>query len=131
MNIEEGTHIPILLGRPFLTTIGAIIDVKKGKVTFEVGDKKIEFILSKFMKNPFIGDSYYQVNIIHERAREYSSEPLPTDGLETYLISRVNLKNDEAHMYVILLDKNHVFKTNASNYSQHRVPKMKARITQK
>ncbi|XP_058774441.1 uncharacterized protein LOC131648729 [Vicia villosa] len=46
MEIKEDSNIPILLGRPFLTIIGVIIDVKQGKLTFEVGEEKIEYILS-------------------------------------------------------------------------------------
>ena len=30
MNIEEDKHVPLLLGRPFLATVAAFIDVKKG-----------------------------------------------------------------------------------------------------
>ncbi|XP_050894510.1 uncharacterized protein LOC127101202 [Lathyrus oleraceus] len=37
MDIKEDLGIPILLGRPILATAGAIIDVKKGKLIFEVG----------------------------------------------------------------------------------------------
>lgn len=45
IDIKEDSNIPILLGRPFLATIGVIIDVKRGKLNFEVGEEKIEFIL--------------------------------------------------------------------------------------
>lgn len=40
MDIKEDDEIAILLGRPFLSTIGAIIDVNRGKTTFEIGDEK-------------------------------------------------------------------------------------------
>lgn len=50
MDIKEDSNILILFGRPFLATDGAIIDVKRGKLTFEVGGEKIEFILSQFLK---------------------------------------------------------------------------------
>lgn len=46
MDIKEDYNIPIILGRHFLATTGAIIDVKRGKLTFEIGEEKIEFILS-------------------------------------------------------------------------------------
>lgn len=46
MDIKEDSNIPIILGRPFLATTRAIIDVKKGKLTFEVGEEKVEFILT-------------------------------------------------------------------------------------
>ena len=70
MDIKEDEDIPILLGRPFLSTAGAIIDVKKGKLTFEVGDEKIEFILSKFLMAPVIGDACYAIDIIDECVNE-------------------------------------------------------------
>ncbi|XP_058768318.1 uncharacterized protein LOC131642042 [Vicia villosa] len=70
MDIKEDDDIPILLGRPFLLTAGAIIDVKKGKLTFEVGDEKIEFILSKFLMAPVIGDACYAIDVIDECVNE-------------------------------------------------------------
>ncbi|XP_050908313.1 uncharacterized protein LOC127121933 [Lathyrus oleraceus] len=46
MDIKEDSHIPIILGR--LATAGAIINVKKGRLTFEV-EEKVEFLLTKFL----------------------------------------------------------------------------------
>jgi len=37
MKMEEDSQVPILLGRPFLATVGAIIDVKNGRLAFNVG----------------------------------------------------------------------------------------------
>lgn len=37
MDIKENSNIPILLGRPFIAIISAIINVKQGKITIEVG----------------------------------------------------------------------------------------------
>ncbi|KAI5431689.1 hypothetical protein KIW84_035742 [Lathyrus oleraceus] len=74
MDIKDDDDIPILLGRPFLSTAGAIIDVKRGKLTFEVGDEKIEFILSKFLMAPIIDDACYAIDIIDECIREFDQE---------------------------------------------------------
>lgn len=82
MDIREDPHIPIFLGRPFLTTADAIIDVKRGNLTFEVGDEKIEFILSQFLKNPSINDSWCFIDIIDECIKELSSEPPLTEELD-------------------------------------------------
>lgn len=46
MDIKEDSNIPMILGRLFWATVGAIVDVKQGKLTFEVDEEKIEFILS-------------------------------------------------------------------------------------
>ncbi|XP_021727700.1 uncharacterized protein LOC110694845 [Chenopodium quinoa] len=45
LGIEEDDHIPIILGRPFLATSGALIDVKGGRITLRVGNKKERFEL--------------------------------------------------------------------------------------
>ncbi|XP_058746214.1 uncharacterized protein LOC131619091 [Vicia villosa] len=75
MDIQEDSNIPIILGRPFLATTGATIDVKRGKLTFEVGEEKIEFILSQFLKAPSIVDTCCFVDIIDECVKEIKSEP--------------------------------------------------------
>lgn len=49
-----------MFGRPFLATTGAIINVKQGKLIFEVGDKNIEFVLSKLMKN-YSFEDYFSI----------------------------------------------------------------------
>lgn len=46
MDIKEDSNILTLLGRPFLATVGAVIDAKWGKITFEAAEEKIEFIIS-------------------------------------------------------------------------------------
>lgn len=125
MDIEEDSHIPILLGKPFLATDGTILDVKKGKLNFEAGDEKINFILSKIMKNPSIGDSCCKIYITDEYVRYSSLEHFPKDELEACLIRRYNLKNDEANSYENLLDKIGMIKTNASNFSQDTLQALK------
>ena len=90
MDIKEDDDIPILLGRPFLSTVGAIIDVKRGKLTFEVGDEKIEFILSKFLMAPIIGDACYAIDVIDECIREFDQEE---PVIEPF--SNPNKKDDE------------------------------------
>jgi hypothetical protein len=69
MDIKEDSNTPIILGRPFLATAGAIIDVKRGKLTFEVGEEKIEFILTQFMKAPVVDDSCYMLEVIKENQK--------------------------------------------------------------
>lgn len=70
MDVKEDSNILILLRRPFLDTIGAIIDVKWGKLNFEVGEEKIEFILYQVLKAPIIDDSCCFIDIIDECLKE-------------------------------------------------------------
>ncbi|XP_048235659.1 uncharacterized protein LOC125371173 [Ricinus communis] len=43
MEMEEDAQVPIILKRSFLATARATIDMKNGKITFEVGDEKVEY----------------------------------------------------------------------------------------
>ena len=50
MDMEEDTQVPLLLGRPFLATRAAWIDVKKGELTLRVGDEVIHFNMNQSLK---------------------------------------------------------------------------------
>ena len=50
IDIEEDKQIPLLLGRPFLSTRVALIDVKKGELTLRVGDEAVHFNLNQSLK---------------------------------------------------------------------------------
>ena len=49
MKIEEANQVPLLLGRPFLATGAALIDVQKGELTLRVGDEAVHFNLNKIL----------------------------------------------------------------------------------
>ena len=49
MKMEEDNQIPLLLGRPFLATRVALIDVQKGELTLRVGNEAVHFSLDKSM----------------------------------------------------------------------------------
>ena len=50
--MEEDKEIPILLGRPFLTTSGALIDVYKGELKLKALKDEITFHVFRPMKLP-------------------------------------------------------------------------------
>ncbi|XP_021856704.2 uncharacterized protein [Spinacia oleracea] len=41
LDIDEDAHTPIILGRPFLATAGALIDVQGGLITLKAGDARL------------------------------------------------------------------------------------------
>ena len=43
MDMEEDTQVPLLLGRPFLATGAALIDVKKRELSLRVGEEAVHF----------------------------------------------------------------------------------------
>ena len=52
IKMEEENQIPLLLGRPFLATGAALIDVQKGELTLRVGNEVVHFNLNKSLTQP-------------------------------------------------------------------------------
>ena len=52
MKMEEDNQVPLLLGRPFLATGAALIDVQKGELTLRVGNEAVYFNLNKSLTQP-------------------------------------------------------------------------------
>ncbi|KAK1421773.1 hypothetical protein QVD17_24388 [Tagetes erecta] len=51
LDMEVDDKVPLILGRPFLRTAKALIDVYDGKITLRVGDETVTFDVSKAMNN--------------------------------------------------------------------------------
>jgi len=62
--MQEDTRTTIILGMPFLTTTRRSIDIKTGKLSFDVGDDHVEFNLFKDSKIPFISDEFHRIHVI-------------------------------------------------------------------
>ena len=52
MQMEEDTQVPLLLGRPFLATGAALIDVQKGELTLRVGNEAVHFNINRSLEYP-------------------------------------------------------------------------------
>nr|GEW30297.1 hypothetical protein [Tanacetum cinerariifolium] len=58
LEMYEDELVPIILGRPFLTTARAVIDVHKIKLSLRVGSKTVTFNIGKSMKPKHSHDNY-------------------------------------------------------------------------
>ena len=85
LKMEVDSHIPIILGRLFLATAGAIIDVKRGKITFEVGEEKVEFDVFKMAQQSQSMTSYFRVDVVEVYTTDVLS-PIPKESPKMYLI---------------------------------------------
>ncbi|XP_057996511.1 uncharacterized protein LOC131175850 [Hevea brasiliensis] len=60
LEMKEDVQISIILGRPFLATAGAIIDVKNGRLTLKVEDEEVEFNMFNKMKHKLEADECFK-----------------------------------------------------------------------
>ena len=110
MEMEEDSRIPIILGRPFLATAGAMIDVKNGKLSLQVGDEKVEFSLPQMMASSASGGSCCRVDVLEKALnQEGMSHSSVDDPLEAALIGCHITKSSsgEKEEYARLLNESH------------------------
>lgn len=64
LDIKEDFSLPIILGKPFITIVGAIIDATNGKLKLQVREDEIEFDLNDMVKYPSSTFDIYFVETI-------------------------------------------------------------------
>ncbi|XP_076923539.1 uncharacterized protein LOC143585691 [Bidens hawaiensis] len=63
LNMDEDSDVPLILGRPFLATARALIDVADGKLTLRVHDDTVTFDVQKSMRHTQQhDDTHYFIN---------------------------------------------------------------------
>ena len=82
LDMQEGKEVPIILGRPFLATGRAMIDVQKGELRLRVQEKEVTFNVFNALKHPHDNDSYFRVDVLEAIV---SSQLGPSEPLETSL----------------------------------------------
>ena len=101
MDMSEDPFAPIILGRPFLATVGAIIDVKRARMTFEVGNETVEFHFNKTMRECMkieeeLSDGWYEeepreaTKEISMGSSEPSEDPNPPSSVGYFELKKVD-----------------------------------------
>ncbi|KAG7552337.1 Integrase catalytic core [Arabidopsis thaliana x Arabidopsis arenosa] len=107
LEMDEEPKDPLIFGRPFLATAGAIIDVKKGKIDLNLGkDLKMTFDITNTMKKPTIEGKVFWIEEMDMLADELLEELAEEDHLQSAL-TRDNKEGDlhiETLGYQKLLD---------------------------
>ncbi|KAG9450467.1 hypothetical protein H6P81_010432 [Aristolochia fimbriata] len=76
LDMEVDKNLPIILGRPFLATAGAIIDYKQGNLTLRLNNDTINFNIKEAMKQPAIphDDFCLSVDVVDSCIAEIEEE---------------------------------------------------------
>ncbi|TMX05709.1 hypothetical protein EJD97_006917 [Solanum chilense] len=102
-------QVPIILGRPFLATSRALVDMEKGKMKFWLNNEEVTFIICRSMRQ---SDELQSVSAISYRVEESSEVQIKerlgvealwalimnfgSDGIEEYGLLAAALDRDEA-----------------------------------
>ncbi|KAG7599431.1 Reverse transcriptase domain [Arabidopsis suecica] len=86
LEMDEEPKDPLILGRPFLATAGALIDVRRGKIDLNLGeDFKMTFDITKTMKKPTIDGQVFYIEEMDRLADELLEELTEEDYLQSAL----------------------------------------------
>ena len=102
LDMEEDKEIPIILGRPFLATSRAMIDVQWGELKLRVQDDKVKFNVLEVVRHPAKSDTCFIIETVEAIV---SSQSGLTDPLETSLVqSESEELGEEVKEYVKWMD---------------------------
>ncbi|XP_062087012.1 uncharacterized protein LOC133793735 [Humulus lupulus] len=82
LDMEEDMDVPIILGRPFLATGQALIDVQKGELTLRVQGEEVVFNVFKALKFANVNDNCFRVDLVEKAVVEIN---LTKDSLQKSL----------------------------------------------
>ncbi|KAI3802286.1 hypothetical protein L1987_30416 [Smallanthus sonchifolius] len=109
LDMDEDKNIPIILGRPFLATAKALIDVYSGRLTLRVDEEEVTFDVRRSMQHTQNqDDSLYFVETIYSYCStvfatvDRESEPIERPSIEDP--SPVELKELPSHLEYAILD---------------------------
>ena len=85
LDMEEDQDIPIILGRPFLATGRALIDVQKGELTMRVQNEQVTFNVFKAIKFPSEVDCCFRLDTIDQLVTQVFEQSHLKDSLEACL----------------------------------------------
>nr|XP_043612862.1 uncharacterized protein LOC122584853 [Erigeron canadensis] len=86
LEMEADVNVPLILGRPFLMTADAIIQVKDKEISLGVADDRVIFDVDRALKHPYSCDeSCFRIDVVEEE-----------DALEKELMDFLDTEEGEA-----------------------------------
>nr|GEY48737.1 hypothetical protein [Tanacetum cinerariifolium] len=87
LDMPEGSRVSIILGRPFLATAQAMIDVFNKKITLRVRDDEVIFDMDQSIKrSPAEDYECYRVDDLNDAINAETQELLANDTIDSFLL---------------------------------------------
>ncbi|XP_073020019.1 LOW QUALITY PROTEIN: uncharacterized protein [Primulina eburnea] len=106
LDMEEDREIPLILGRPFLATGKALIDVQKGELVLRLNDESVVFNVFQSIKYPNDKSDCFRIDATDELVECSLQELIGEDPLEFCLTDSCSgeLENDDVKEYMLYLE---------------------------
>ncbi|CAM8963625.1 unnamed protein product [Rhodiola kirilowii] len=105
LDMDSEQETPVILGRPFLNTVEAVIKCGEGSIELKIGNEKLKFFLKNAMKAP---TSSFECNMLDISCEtfgltSFESEVMELDDSSTLFASLMNMEDED--MSDITLDE--------------------------
>ena len=88
IDTEEDKKILLFLGRPFIETGAALIDVKKGELTLRVGTEEVHFNLSKSLKQHDVEQAQcIKIDSVNSVCKKLNDDLMNESSIDDYISS--------------------------------------------
>ncbi|XP_060962021.1 uncharacterized protein LOC115722590 [Cannabis sativa] len=103
LDMEEDNNVPIILGRPFLATGKALIDVQKGELKLRVQGDEVVFNVLKAMTYPTASDNCFAIDVVDQlvETKTHIEDPLNLTLVQEEVVEQ---DGKEANEYAMWLD---------------------------
>ena len=81
LDMEEDKEVPIILGRPFLATGKALVDVQSEEMKFRFQNDEVKFKMFEALKYPDLEDKCYRIDTMKPMTFADYSEPTNDEDL--------------------------------------------------
>ncbi|XP_070007336.1 uncharacterized protein [Nicotiana sylvestris] len=98
LDCEVDYEVSIIMGRYFLTTGKALVDVELGELTFQVGDDKVVFHVCKSMKQPNSTEVFSFVDLVTEVIVDDTSTMINVEDLLEAVLLNLDVNEDEGRV---------------------------------
>ncbi|KAI3703847.1 hypothetical protein L1987_74043 [Smallanthus sonchifolius] len=87
LDMDEDKNVPIILGRPFLATAKALIDVYSGRLTLRVDEEEVTFDVGRSMQHTQNqDDSLYFVETVYSCVSDHLQDTAEEESLNTQIV---------------------------------------------
>ncbi|GJR59760.1 DNA-directed DNA polymerase [Tanacetum coccineum] len=98
LDMPEDSRVPIILGRQFLATAQAMIDVFNKKITLRDGDDEVIFDVDQSIKRPPINDECYEIDDLDKTINAEAQELLANDEPDSFLSRGLEKSIDQSDL---------------------------------
>ncbi|XP_039683011.1 uncharacterized protein [Medicago truncatula] len=89
LDMDEDEDMPLILGRPFLATGRALIDVEMGQLMLRFHNEQVVFNIFEAMKHRAENPKCYQIDVVDEIVEDDSRTPQLTQPMEKTIVNSI------------------------------------------